>query len=165
MKRVLMGALVAACVCLAGTAAAEDAKAPAKVPAKKAAMAAPAYKIWSASDLKFADAPMKGVQTAPLWGDSSKGEYGAINKFAAGTDMGWHTHTNRVRLVMISGTLVIEVKGQPAKELTAGAYADDPGKVVHKTTCKAGADCIFFVHQHGKFDFLPVEEKKEAAKK
>lgn len=157
MKRVLMGALVAAFVCLAGSAAAEDAKAPAKKAVKPAA---PAYMITGASDLKWADAPMKGVQMAVLWGNPEKGEYGAIDKFAAGLDMGWHTHTNRVRLAVISGTLVIEVKGQPAKELTAGAFADDPGKIVHKTTCKAGADCVFFVHQHGKFDMLPVAEKK-----
>lgn len=159
MKRVLMGVLVAAFVCLAGSVVAEDAKAPAKAPAKKAA--APAYKIWGASEMKFVDAEgVKGVQAAALWGDPKKGEYGAMEKFAPGTDMGWHTHTNRVRLVMVSGTLVIEVKGQPAKELGPGAFADDPGKVVHRTSCKAGADCIFFVHQHGKFDLIPVEEKK-----
>jgi quercetin dioxygenase-like cupin family protein len=157
MKRVLMGALVAAFVCLAGSVSAEDAKAPAKKAAKPAA---PAYKIWTTPDVKFADTEMKGVQMAVLWGDPKKGEYGSINKFAAGTDMGWHTHTNRVRLVVVSGTLVIEVKGQPAKELGPGAFADDPGKVVHHTSCKAGADCIFFVHQHGKFDLIPVEAKK-----
>jgi quercetin dioxygenase-like cupin family protein len=159
MKRVLMGVLVAAFVCLAGSVAAEDAKAPAKAPAKKAA--APAYKSWGASEMKFADMEgAKGVSAAALWGDSKKGEYGSIIKFAAGTDMGWHTHTNRVRLVMVSGTLVIEVKGQPAKELGPGAFAEESGKVVHHTSCKAGADCVFFVHQHGKFDVVPVEEKK-----
>jgi len=158
MKRVLMGALVAAFVCLAGSVVAEDAKAPAKAPAKKAA--APAYKIWAASDMKWADTEMKGIQISALWGDPKKGEYGAMEKFAAGTDVGWHTHTNRMRLVMVSGTLVLEVKGQPAKEIGPGGFADDPGKVVHHTSCKAGADCVFFVHQHGKFDFLPVEEKK-----
>jgi len=158
MKRVLMGALVAAFVCLSGSVGAADA---AKAPAKKAAKpAAPAYKIWAASDMKWADTEMKGIQISALWGDPKKGEYGAMEKFAPGTDMGWHTHTNRVRLVMVSGTLVIEVKGQPAKELGPGAFADDPGKVVHRTSCKAGADCIFFVHQHGKFDLIPVEEKK-----
>lgn len=158
MKRILMGALVAACVCVAGSAAAEAAKAPARKAAKPAA---PVYKTWAASDLKWADTEgAKGVSGTVLWGDPTKGEYGSINKFVAGTDMGWHTHTNRLRLVVLSGTLVIEVKGQPAKELGAGSYADDPGRVLHRTSCKVGADCLFFVHQHGKFDLLPAEEKK-----
>lgn len=158
MKRILTGALVAACLCVAGSAAAADAKAPAKKAAKPAA---PAYKAWAASDLKWADAEgVKGVSGSVLWGDPTKGEYAAMQKFVAGTDMGWHTHTNRLRLVVVSGTLVVEVKGQAAKELGPGSYADDPGHIAHRTNCKVGADCVFFVHQHGKFDLIPVEEKK-----
>ena len=110
--------------------------------------------------MKFVDVPLKGASHSVLWGDPNKGAYGAINKITGGTDLGWHTHTNRIRLVVTGGTLVIEVKGQPAKEITVGGFVDDPGKVVHKTSCKAGADCTFFIVQSGKFDFLPVEEKK-----
>ena len=65
MKRVLMGALVAVCVCFSGSVVAEDAKAPAKAPAKAAAKApaAPAYRIWPAADLKWVDAEAaKGVR-------------------------------------------------------------------------------------------------------
>ena len=162
MKRVLMGALVAVCVCFSGSVVAEDAKAPAKAAAKAPAKpAAPAYRIWPAADLKWVDAEAaKGVSGSVLWGDPTKGEYGAMQKFVAGTDMGWHTHTNRVRLVVVSGTLTIEVKGQPVKELGPGSFADDPGKTVHRTQCKAGQDCVFFVHQHGKFDLIPEAEKK-----
>lgn len=159
MKRVLMGVLVAVCVCFSGSVAADDAKAPAKAAAKKAA--APAYRIWPAADMKWVDAEgAKGVSASALWGDSAKGAYGSMQKFAAGTDMGWHTHTNRVRLVVVSGTLTIEVKGQPVKELGPGSFAEDPGKIVHRTQCKAGQDCIFFVTQGGKFDLIPEPEKK-----
>lgn len=157
MKRALVCSLIfAASVCVVSGANADDKKV---APAKKA-HAAPQYKIWLAPDLKFTDMEAKGVQMAVLWGDPKKGEYGSVTKFAPGTDMGWHTHTNRVRLVMISGTLVIEVDGQPAKELTAGAYADDPGKLKHRTSCKATAECIFFVTQKGPFDLIPSEEKR-----
>ncbi len=158
MKRAFACSLIVAASLCVVSANADEKKAAA--PAKKKMAAPPQYKIWTASDLKFTDMEMKGVQMAVLWGDPKKGEYGSITKFAPGTDMGWHTHTNRVRLVMISGTLVIEVDGQPAKELTAGAYADDPGKLKHRTSCKAAAECVFFVHQHGPFDLIPSEEKK-----
>lgn len=163
MKRALACSfIVAASLCVVSGVNADDAKAaaPAKAAPAKKAPPAPQYRIWLTPDLKFTDMEMKGVSTAVLWGDPKKGDYGSITKFAPGTDMGWHTHTNRVRLVVISGTLVIEVAGQPAKELTAGSFADDPGKLKHRTSCKPTAECIFFVHQHGAFDLIPWEEKK-----
>ena len=84
MKRVLMGALVAAFVCLAGSAAAEEAKGPAKKAAAKAAK--PAWTVWAATDVKFADvADMKGIQIAPLWGDMKKGPWGSLFKWTPGS--------------------------------------------------------------------------------
>jgi len=78
MKRVLTGALVAAFLCLAGSAASDDAKAPAKKPVAKRV-----FKIWPAADIKFTDVEgMKGAQVAPLWGDMKKGAYGAYFKWA-----------------------------------------------------------------------------------
>jgi len=80
MKRVLMGALVAAFVCLAGSVGAADA---AKAPAKKAAKpAARVFKISPAADIKFTDVEgMKGAQVALRWGDMKKGAYGAYFKW------------------------------------------------------------------------------------
>ena len=156
MKRVLTGALVAACLCLGGSAFAEDAKAPAKKPATKRA-----FKIWPAADIKFTDAEgMKGAQIAPLWGDMKKGAYGAYFKWVGGFDAGWHTHSSPVYVSTVSGIFTLEIEGQPAKEMGPGSYTFDPGKTKHRSGCKAGADCIFLVHQNAAFDFLPVEAKK-----
>jgi quercetin dioxygenase-like cupin family protein len=159
MRRALVCSfVVAVSLCLVSGARADEKKAAA--PAKKAA-AAPKFKTVAASEMKWTDsAEIKGAQSVVFWGDPKKGEYGQINKWPGGTDVGWHTHTNRIHGVVVSGTLVIEPEGQPAKELTAGSYIDDPGKLKHKTSCKAGADCVFFIHQHGAFDFIPSEEKK-----
>lgn len=158
MKRVLMGALVAACMCLAGSATAEDAKAPAKKAAKPAARV---FKIWPAADVKFADVEgMKGAQIAPLWGDMKKGAYGAYFKWVGGFDAGWHTHSSPVHVATVSGTFTMEIEGQPAKELGPGSYISDPGKAKHRSGCKAGAECVFLVTQNAAFDFLPVEKKK-----
>lgn len=156
MKRVLMGALVAAAVCAAGSLAASDAKAPAKKAAK------PAFTTWAAGDIKFSDVEgMKGAQLAPLWGDMKKGPWGSLFKWAPGFLSPWHTHTNAVRVVVVQGTFTLEAEGQPLKELGAGSYVRDPGKLKHRSGCKAGgADCVFLVEQAGAWDVIAVEEKK-----
>jgi anti-sigma factor ChrR (cupin superfamily) len=160
MKRVLTGALVAACVCLAGSAAATDA---AKEPAKKAAKAAkPAWTVWAASDVKFNDVEdMKGIQIAPLWGDMKKGPWGSLFKWAPGFLSPWHTHSHSVRVVVVQGTFTIEPEGQALKELGPGSYVRDPGKSKHRSGCKAGGpDCLIFVEQNGPWDVISAEEKK-----
>jgi quercetin dioxygenase-like cupin family protein len=123
------------------------------------------YRITTADQVQFKDAEgLAGVQLAPLWGDMGKGgDSGTLVKFEAGTDMGWHTHTNRIHLVMLSGTLEITPEGGEPTELTTGAYADDPGKVRHRTVCKEGEDCVFVLHLSKKFDFLKAQAP--AAKK
>lgn len=163
MKRVLMGALVAAFFCLSVSASAEDAKAPAKKAAKPAVRA---FKISPAADIKFNDVEgMKGAQVAPLWGDMKKGAYGALFKWVGGFDAGWHTHSHPVRVVAVSGTFTLETEAQNLKELAPGSYVLDPGKLKHRSGCKAGADCVFLVEQDFAFDFIPWEEKKKAEKK
>jgi hypothetical protein len=44
--------------------------------------------------------------------------------------------------------------GQP-KELAPGGYVFHPGKQMHDDECKGTTDCIIFVHQHAKGDFIP----------
>lgn len=156
MKRVLTGSLLAACVCLGGTVGAADA---AKAPAKKAV--APAFKLSPAADVKFTDVEgMKGAQVAPLWGDMKKGAYGAFFKWVGGFDAGWHSHSHAVRVVTVSGTFTLDTEAQGLKEFAPGSYIWDPGKLKHRSGCKAGAECVFLVTQNAAFDFIPAEAKK-----
>lgn len=116
--------------------------------------------VWPAGDVKWTENPaMKGAWIAPLWGDPSKGAYGALKKVAAGTEFGWHTHTADQKVVAVSGTFDFQLEGQDAKELVAGSYVFLPGGTKHKTACKAGADCVFFEEQPGKADLVPVPAK------
>ena len=55
-------------------------------------------------DLDPTGAP--GVKIADLWGDHTKGAYGAITKFPAGFVAPLHTHTNSMKIVIISGTFI-----------------------------------------------------------
>ena len=159
-------------LCFAAVAAGQEAKGAKKeekAPAKAAAAKAPAKKaaptghLTAAGDLKWKDVEgAKGVSQSVLWGDPNKGAYGAIDKFAAGTDMGVHTHSSDARAVVISGTAVMTLRGGAAKELGPGSYIHTLGNEVHSTKCKEGADCVLFITQSAKFDMTPVkaEEKK-----
>ena len=113
--------------------------------------------IWPAGDVKWTDNPtMKGAAIAPLWGDPSKGAYGALKRVAAGTDLGWHTHTNDQKVVAISGTFDFQVEGQDEKELAPGSYIFMPGGMKHTAKCRERSDCMYFEESAGKMDFIPA---------
>ena len=114
--------------------------------------------VWSENEIKWTDvAAMPGMSIAPLWGDPSKGAYGALKKVAGGTEFGWHMHTNSQKVVAVSGTIEFTLDGGEKKELNAGSYVYLPPKTKHHTACKAGADCVFFEEQPGKTDLIPAK--------
>ena len=118
------------------------------------------------ADIKWE--PLMGgpLQIAKLWGDRDKGpEYGMLLKFPAGMDSGMHAHTADYHAILIQGTWVHTVEGEaaPAKELTPGSYVFQPGKQMHDDLCKGKVDCITFVHQHGKGDFIPGKKPADKA--
>jgi mannose-6-phosphate isomerase-like protein (cupin superfamily) len=113
--------------------------------------------VWRAGDVQWTDSPtVKGASMAPLWGDPSKGAYGALKKVPGGTDLGWHTHSSDQKVVAISGTFDFTLEGQESKELTAGSYVFVPGGMKHRSVCKEGADCTWFEEQPGKTDLVPA---------
>jgi hypothetical protein len=112
-----------------------------------------------APDIKWEPlAPGMPLQMAKLWGDRSKGgDYAMFLKMPAGVESGMHAHTLDYYAVNVQGTWVHTVEGDanPAKELPVGSYVFQPGKQMHNDVCKGKTDCILFVHQHGKGDFIP----------
>jgi quercetin dioxygenase-like cupin family protein len=113
--------------------------------------------VWAAGDVKWMESPAtKGLSVAPLWGDPSKGAYGALKKVAGGTDLGWHTHSFDQKVVAISGTFDFQVEGQSPKELSTGSYVSMPRGVKHTAKCREGADCVYFEESPGKSDYKPA---------
>jgi quercetin dioxygenase-like cupin family protein len=150
--------LVAAAL-LAQGAEAGKAKATHKGSAKKAG-------VWPAADLKWepvAGAP-PGVMGVTLWGDPTKGAFGAIQKFPPGFSAALHTHSSDLKMVMISGTVIHGPEGKPEVRLSAGSYLFEPSNYRHTTACDKASECVFFVESNGKFDVKMVEEKKAPAK-
>ena len=138
--------------------------------AKSAPRASGAGKLVTmpAADLKWTDmdgAP--GVKVADVWGDHTKGAYGAFVKFPAGFTAPLHTHTHSIKLVVVQGTFVQQPEGKPEFRLGPGSYEDQPGgSYKHTTTCDKASECVIFMQSAGKFDLKPVEAAKaEPAKK
>ena len=120
--------------------------------------------ITGASDLKWDPyAPGVPLQVAKLWGDRTKGgEYGMLLKLPPGFEAGSHSHTADYEAVLVQGTWIHSNDGDAApKELSPGSYVFQPGKQNHNDVCKSKTDCIVFIHQHAKGDFIPA---KTAAK-
>jgi hypothetical protein len=130
-----------------------------------AAGAKKASTLWNAGEMKWEPmAPGVPLQIATLWGDRNKGESGVLLKMPGGFEAGMHAHTADYHAVLVSGTWIhVDEGATEQKELMPGAYVMQPGKAMHNDICKAGADCILFIHQKKKADFLPgkkAEEKK-----
>ena len=115
--------------------------------------------LWPAADIKWTEnAESKGLWAATLWGDSTKGAYGALQKWAAGTVVPMHTHTYASKGVVISGTLNVTIDGK-STDLGAGSYVSIPGGQPHISKCNPGADCVFLLEQPGAGDLKLVETK------
>ncbi|HYQ87764.1 MAG TPA: cupin domain-containing protein [Bacteroidota bacterium] len=109
---------------------------------------------WAAEDIKWE--PMQGgppgVMSAMLWGDQTKGAYGALTKFPAGFKAPLHYHTNEMRVVVVKGAYVY--KGKP---YGPGSYLFIPGGDQHYSGGLDSSETIFFIEQPGKFDINPIE--------
>jgi hypothetical protein len=147
MKKVFSASLVVVCLGVAGTLLAGEKKMAGKM-AKDAKLLVPAEMQWNPAP----DNP--GISVSVLWGDPAKGGYGAIHRWAGGTKLDLHSHTHDVKAIIVSGTLRITLEGKEPKDLVAASYLYEPGGVKHVSECVAGADCVFFVDQHGAFDTI-----------
>jgi anti-sigma factor ChrR (cupin superfamily) len=107
-----------------------------------------------------------GVKVADLWGDHTKGAFGAYIKLPAGFAAPLHTHTHEMRVVFLSGTYVQAPEGKPEVRLGPGSYMMQPGgDYRHTTSCDKVSECLFFVESDGPFDLKLVEAGKSPAKK
>ena len=160
-------ALCLAIVLAAAPAIAQQSDA-AKTP-KSAKPAAGEPVFMPASDVKWVDLDPKGapgVKIADLWGDHTKGPYGAYLKLPAGFTTPLHTHTYAMKVVFVSGTYLQRPEGKSEVRLGPGSYMMQPGgKYKHITSCDKAADCVLFVESSGPFDLKPVETGTATAKK
>lgn len=107
------------------------------------------------TDLDPVGAP--GIKIADLWGDHTKGAYGAFLEFPAGFMAPLHTHTSAIRAVVLSGTYMQTPEGKPEVPLGPGSYMLQPGgNYKHISACDKASECLLFIESDGKFDLMVV---------
>lgn len=102
----------------------------------------------------------EGVGFAPLIGERFSEAYMAMVKLPAGLVSPAHVKSANMFGVVISGTVTHHAVGaDPALEipLSVGAFYSVPAGVGHISRCISDVDCVTFLYQDGKFDFVPVK--------
>ncbi len=96
------------------------------------------------------------LYAGPAYGDLSTGKHGTFIKMPAHFVSDPHIHTEDYFAVVIEG---IGANGPVTGEdiaLPAGSYWFQRGEEAHVTKCLSDTDCLFFIVQPGKFDYLPA---------
>lgn len=100
------------------------------------------------------------LQAGPAYGDLSHGAHGTFIKMPTGFVSPVHTHTEDYYGVVISGVAVNGVPGSKDTALPVGSYWFQKGGEPHVTKCISPNECIFFISQPGKFDYITQTAKK-----
>jgi hypothetical protein len=94
------------------------------------------------------------LQAAAAYGDLAHGAHGTFIKMPAGFVSPVHIHTEDYWGVVISGVAVNGLPGSRDVELPVGSYWFQKGGERHVTKCISPNECIFFISQNGKFDYV-----------
>jgi hypothetical protein len=101
--------------------------------------------------------PGSPLKIVILWGDRSQGEYAMLLKLPAGFVAPVHAHTGDYYGVSLTGTWRHSFDGGEERALPPGSYVFQPGLGMHGDACVGPDDCIVFIHQHAKADFIPKQ--------
>jgi beta-alanine degradation protein BauB len=94
------------------------------------------------------------LYAAPAFGDLAHGAHGTFIKMPAGFVSKVHVHTGDYWGVVISGVAVNGVPGSKDVPLPVGSYWFQKGGERHVTRCISPNECIFFISQNEKFDYV-----------
>ena len=102
-------------------------------------------------------APGHPVKAVVLWGDRSKGEYAMLLKIPAGFSFPIHAHAGDYHGINLTGIWDHLFDGGEQRNLPPGSYVFQPRMEMHSDGCAGPEDCILFIHQHVKGDFIPKQ--------
>jgi hypothetical protein len=100
------------------------------------------------------------LQAGPAYGDLQNGRHGTFVRMPAGFKSPVHTHTEDYFAVVVEGVGSNHPVDAEAVPLPTGSYWLQRGEEAHVTECLSKTDCLFFIVQPGKFDYViePAEE-------
>jgi hypothetical protein len=90
-----------------------------------------------------------------LWGDPRTGAYDRFNRFAAGFEDRPHYHSRDLRVVVISGTMIVRVAAGTPRGWVGFVHHDAWQHAPHHS-CKSGNPWVLFVQQEGPNDNVAV---------
>lgn len=90
----------------------------------------------------------------PAYGNLANGRHGTFVRMPAGFKSAVHTHTEDYYAVVIQGVGANFQAGGKLVPLPAGSYWFQRGEEAHETQCLSTTDCLFFLVQPGKFDYV-----------
>ena len=88
------------------------------------------------------------------YGDMLHGHHGTFVRMPHGFVSRVHTHTEDYFAVVIEGVGANQAPGGKVIPLPAGSYWFQRGEEPHVTQCLSQTDCLFFLVQPGKFDYV-----------
>ncbi len=91
-------------------------------------------------------------------GDFTKGPAEVLSKIAPGCVAPWHWHTPNEHVLVVSGPLEVQMKGEKGFIARRGDYAFLPSHHVHRATCKGTAPCLVYLYSDAIFDIHYVDE-------
>jgi hypothetical protein len=147
MKHLKLGIALAAA--LAGTAALDVAAAPEGRPSVNMPVTTLQYGPTGVSDGVHGE-----LKAAPAYGDLAHGPHGTFIRMPPGFVSRVHIHTEDYWGVVISGVAVNGVPGSTDIPLPVGSYWFQKGGERHVTKCISPNECLFFIGQQGKFDYV-----------
>lgn len=107
------------------------------------------------------DETEEGVAFAALVGDRFVESYMAMVRLPAGLISPPHVKSANMFGVVISGTIShLAIDSDPSDEilLPEGSFYQVPAGLAHVSKCVSETDCVTFLYQDGKFDFLPTTQ-------
>jgi quercetin dioxygenase-like cupin family protein len=118
-------------------------------------------KVWTTEEMNWQDdAALPGVKYVLLWGNPRTGEHAMLRKFPAGFAPPLHTHPSAERVIVLSGTIVVNHAGSAEKKkLGAGSYSEIPANMQHSVKCGEESECVFALISPGPFAIHPVGGK------
>jgi len=96
-----------------------------------------------------------GCQIAVLQGDPAKPHADVFFRIPAGYRIAAHTHTSAEHIVLVTGELEVQYRGQKAVLLKTGDFAYGPPGLPHVGRCLSSTPCTLFISFEQAVDALP----------
>jgi quercetin dioxygenase-like cupin family protein len=115
--------------------------------------------IGTVANAKFATVPNapECFTVAVEKGDPSKGPSVILARFTPGCVAPYHWHTPSETVMIVSGSLEVQMQGDKSLTLHHGDFAYMPSHHAHRATCRPAAACILFLSSDAPFDIHWVD--------